>query len=75
VQSDARLFLSLEARDPSIAALVYELRNFQPQDVAFGMRYADAVVAEEDGSTVMDLDLISGIEPDDPKHHGAGGLV
>jgi inward rectifier potassium channel len=75
VQSDARLFLSLEARDPSITALVYELRNFQPQDVAFGMRYADAVVTEPDGSTVMDLNMISGIEPDDPTHHGAGGLV
>jgi inward rectifier potassium channel len=75
VQADARLFLSLEARDPSISALVYELRNYQPQDVAFGMHYIDAVTTEADGSTVMDLDMISAIEKDGPTHPGLGGLV
>jgi inward rectifier potassium channel len=75
VEAEARLFVSIEARDPSLSATVYDLRNFRPQDVAFGMRYIDAVSISDDGSTVMDLDLISAMEPDGHTHKGLGGLA
>ena len=75
VAADARLFLSIKARDPSLSAEVYDLRNFRPEDIAFGMRYTDAVSVEEDGATVLDLDLISNTEPDGPSHPGRGGLA
>ena len=71
----ARLFVAIEARDPSLSAVVYDLHNFRPEDVLFGMRYADAVSVQEDGTTVLDLALISSIERDGPAHAGIGGLV
>jgi inward rectifier potassium channel len=74
-EGDARFFLSIEARDPSLSAVVYGMRNFSPTQVAFGMRYRDAVTTTENGTTVMDISLISALEPDDPNHKGGGGLL
>lgn len=66
-----RLFLSVEARDPTLAAQVYEIRDYGAADIAFGMRYADAVAIDSQGRTVADLHLISAIEADP---HAAPGL-
>jgi inward rectifier potassium channel len=75
VKTDARLFLSIKARDPSLSAEVYDMRGFRPEDISFGMRYVDAVSVADDGATVLEMDLISTIEPDGPSHPGRGGLV
>jgi inward rectifier potassium channel len=75
IAAQARLFVSIEARDPSLSAVVYDLRNFRPEDVAFGMRYTDALTTSDDGATVLDMSLISAMEPDTPTHTGIGGLL
>jgi inward rectifier potassium channel len=65
ITADARVFFTLEARDPMLGAVVHDLRTYAPQDVLFGMRYADAVFTAEDGSPIADLTLISTVEADD----------
>ena len=67
--ADARLFLTLEARDPTLAAIVHALRNYAPDDIQFGMRYADAVTLAEDGTPIADLTQIGALEPDDAIGH------
>jgi inward rectifier potassium channel len=62
---DARLFLTLEARDPTLSAIVHDLRNYAPEDIRFGMRYADAVTLAEDGTPIADLTRVGVLEPDD----------
>jgi inward rectifier potassium channel len=75
IAAQARLFVSIEARDPSLSAVVYDLRNFRPEDVAFGMRYTDALTTADDGATVLDMSLIGAMEPDTTTHGGMGGLL
>lgn len=64
IEADARLFVTLEARDPTLATVVHDIRNYTPSDIRFGMRYADAVTTAEDGTPVVDLNRVSEIEPD-----------
>ncbi|MEO8927281.1 MAG: hypothetical protein ABI306_08970 [Caulobacteraceae bacterium] len=64
--TDARLLLTLEARDPGLAAMVYDLRTYAAAQICFGMHYSDTVSEEEDGRILVDLRRISIIEPDDP---------
>lgn len=63
-RDDIRLFLSVDARDPTLAAQVYAIRDYGPADIAFGMRYADAVSMDAQGRTVADLYRLSMIEDD-----------
>jgi inward rectifier potassium channel len=60
----AQLFVTMEARDPTLAALVHDIRNYALEDVRFGMRYAEAVTIAEDGTPVADLTRIGALEPD-----------
>jgi inward rectifier potassium channel len=62
--ADARIFFALDARDPSLATTVHDLRAYGPQMVKFGMRYADAVTTSPDGTPIADMNLISALEPD-----------
>jgi inward rectifier potassium channel len=39
-EGDARLFLSIEARDHAIGALVHDMRIYTAAEVLFGMHYA-----------------------------------
>jgi len=64
--SDAWLVLSLEARDPGLAATVYDQRMYPASRIKFAMRYCDTISDEGDGHVVMDLRRISLIEPDHP---------
>jgi inward rectifier potassium channel len=66
------VFVTLEARDPMLATSVDEIRNYVPEDIRFGMRYADAVTTEEDGTLVADLTKIGEIEPDVGEHPEQG---
>jgi inward rectifier potassium channel len=59
-----RIFLSVEARDPALAATVHDLKTYGWADIEFGMRYVDLVSIDEDGRPVADLTKISRIEPD-----------
>jgi inward rectifier potassium channel len=59
-----RIFLSIEARDPSLAARVYDSKDYDPTDVLFGHRFVDSVAIDSEGRTVADLARIGWTEPD-----------
>lgn len=61
--SDARLFVTLSARDHALGAVMHDTRDYSAKDVLFGVRYADAVVTGPDGITLADLALVSEVEP------------
>ena len=63
-EDDARLFLTIEARDHAIGAAVHDLRVYTADEVLFGMRYAEAVTLDEQLRPVADLSRLSLIEPD-----------
>jgi inward rectifier potassium channel len=62
--ASVRVFLTLEARDQAMAAVVHDMKYYEPTSVRFGMRYVDAVRIDETGQTIADLSRISLIEPD-----------
>src|SRR6185312_13163589 len=39
VAARARVFVTVEARDPTLATLVHEIHSYAPEDIRFGMRY------------------------------------
>ncbi len=59
-----RFFLTIEARDPALAAVVYDMRGFAPDAICFGMRYADALWTDADGRPTADLSRLSDVEPE-----------
>jgi inward rectifier potassium channel len=60
----ARLFLTIEARDHALAALVQDIKDYPMEHVRFGMRFADMVSQGEAGQATADLSRISLLEPD-----------
>jgi inward rectifier potassium channel len=64
-QIDARLFLAIEARDHALSAQVADVKDYAPQHIRFGMRFADMVIRDETGGTVADLSRISVLVADD----------
>src|SRR5260221_2690241 len=64
IAADARVFVTVEARDPALATAVHDFRNYTPEDICFGMRYADVVTTAEDGTLVVDLTRIGALEAD-----------
>ena len=62
--ANVRLFVSVEARDPALAALVHDLRTYSVDEVALGMRYVDAVSVDDIGRPLAYMTKISLIEPD-----------
>lgn len=37
IERDARVFVTLEARDPTLATVVHDIRYYEPGDIRFGM--------------------------------------
>ena len=64
IEAQAQVFVTLEARDPTLATLVHDIRSYAPEDIRFGMRYTDVVTIAEDGTPVADLGRIGELEPD-----------
>ncbi len=64
IDADARVFVTLEARDPTLATVVHDIRSYAPEDIRFGMRYADVVTTAEDGTPVADMARMGELEPD-----------
>lgn len=64
-QTDIRLFLSVEARDPALAATVYDLKTYRGADILYGRRFVDTVLTAMEGGIVVDLTRIHLTEPDD----------
>src|SRR5499427_10688135 len=48
VKAHAQVFVAIEARDPTLATTVHDIRNYPAEDIRFGMRYADAVTTADD---------------------------
>jgi len=72
IETDARVFVTLEARDPTLATTVHDVRYYAPEDIRFGMRYVDTVRTAVDGTPVADLRLIGALEPDIGDHQEEG---
>jgi inward rectifier potassium channel len=70
--AQTQLFVILEARDPALATVVHDIRNYTPRDVRFGVRYARASTLAKDGTPVTDLTRFAEIEPeaDDREEEG-----
>jgi inward rectifier potassium channel len=62
--ADARIFMTLEARDQALAALVQDLKSYPAAHIRFGMHFADTVTFDESGTVTADLSRISLLEPD-----------
>lgn len=63
-QVGARLFVIFEARDHALATTVYDVNDYRPEEILFGMRYQDSISTDEHGTTVADLNKLSAIEPE-----------
>lgn len=63
-QADVRLFLTVEARDTALAAVVHHMKHYPTERIRFGMHYVDAVTVNEAGGATADLSRVSLIEPD-----------
>jgi len=66
-----RLFLSIESRDPSLSATVYDSKDYDPSEILFGYRYADAVAIDAEGRTIADLSRVGWTEPEHPDEPSA----
>ncbi|HEX3574987.1 MAG TPA: ion channel [Rhodopila sp.] len=62
--SDARIIVTVEARDQALAATVQDVKSYTPAHVRFGMHFADAVMQDERGNSTADLSRISLLESD-----------
>ena len=75
IAAEMRIYVSIEARDPSLGATVYGTLYYMPEQIEFNTHYADAIVTGEDGKLTMDLAQISATEPDTQKGSHQGGLA
>jgi inward rectifier potassium channel len=63
-ERDARLVLTIEARDHTIGAAIHDMRIYTADEVLFGMHYAEAVTLDDQLRPVADLTRLSLVEPD-----------
>jgi inward rectifier potassium channel len=68
-----RIMLNLVARDPQLGAEVHALQTYDGSDIAFGMRYAEAVSWDSTHSSVADMRKISSIEAEMPPGPATSG--
>lgn len=64
MESEVRLFLTIEARDHALGAMVHDMRIYTAEEVLFGMHYAEAVTFDDQKRPVGDLTRLSLIEAD-----------
>ncbi len=62
--ADVRLFVSFEARDPTLALVVHDLQSYAPADVMFSAHYVDMISVDTDGNTCADMTKISEVVAD-----------
>jgi inward rectifier potassium channel len=62
--ADARLFLTIDARDHALSAQVYDMKDYPVGRIRFGMRFSDMVTQDEGGKATADLTRIHLLEPD-----------
>ena len=64
VKTNAQVLVAIEARDPTLATTVHDIRNYPAEDIRFGMRYTEALTTARDGTPALDLTRIGALEPD-----------
>lgn len=62
--ADVRLFLTIEARDRALAAVVHDITDYSADRIRFGMHFGDAVTLDEAGRPTAHLERISLLVPD-----------
>ena len=62
--NNLRLFVTVEAMDCVLSANVQDMKDYGPDYIRFGMRYADSIRHIEGASAVADLSRLSVLEPD-----------
>jgi inward rectifier potassium channel len=72
LKAQARIFVTLEARDPTLATVVHDVRTYAPEDIRFGVRYRDPIAIGHDGTPALNLTTIGALEPDDGERVGMG---
>lgn len=60
----ARIFVTIEARDQALSALVQDTKDYPIDHIRFGLHFADAVTVDESGNAIADLSRISVLEQD-----------
>ncbi len=65
IGEQVRLFLSVEGRDPVLAASVSAMQDYDADDIAFGRRFAQSVTTGADGRITADLRRLHDLEPED----------
>ena len=65
-ERDARLVITIEARDHVLHAAIEDMRIYIGDEVAFGMHYVEAVTLDDQLRPVADLTRLSLLEPDTP---------
>jgi len=63
-QEVPRIFVSIEGRDAILGTTVLDTRMFSGNAIAFGMRYVDTITFGRNAATLVDLTLLSALEPD-----------
>jgi inward rectifier potassium channel len=61
---DARLILTIEARDHALGVAIHDLHIYTASEVLFGMQYAEAVTLDDQLRPVADLTRLSLVEND-----------
>jgi inward rectifier potassium channel len=57
-----RVFLSVQARDAGLEAMVQDLAGFGHNQILFGKRYSDAITIDENGGATADIARLSLVE-------------
>jgi inward rectifier potassium channel len=74
VAAGARIIVTVEARDQTLAALVQDVKSYPADTIRFGMHFAEAVTLDETGSATADLSRISLLTPDAVSPQCSAGL-
>ncbi len=64
--NDARLVLTIEARDHALGAAIHDLHIYTSSEVLFGVHYAEAITLDDRMRPVADLTRLSLVEKDVP---------
>jgi len=67
-ERDARLILTIEARDHALGAAIHDMHVYTAGEVLYGMHYAEAVTVDDQLRPVADLTRLSLVEPDPSPH-------
>ena len=63
--ADVRLFVTVEAHDHALSAMVHDMRIYMADEIVFRMHYADVITFDEQKRPLADLSRLSMVELDE----------